>query len=484
MANVLAIDLGASSGRGILYRIEGGKLVGEEVHRFPNGALREEGGWFWDTEGLLREVKRAIREGARRAKLDGIGIDTWGVDYGWITRDGNLARPVRHYRDARTDEASKRCDVMSAFEQFEIAGIAPNDYNTDYQLWAESKTRGFCADERLLFIPNLLGYFLTGELASEPCIASTSGFYRNGVGFDPSFCEKIGLPLSALPPVLPTGSCLGKLNRETERETGATDARVFLVPGHDTAAAVLALPAREKNPLFLSSGTWSLFGVELSASLFGREAFEAGYTNEIGYGNTVRFLKNIMGLWLAQECRAAFYRAGAKYTWEEMEALARQANGWGLIDVCAPEFNRASDMPGAIRTFVKTHSGRELHTHGEILRTVYESLALEYRLALEGLEKTTGEKYETLYVIGGGSNNDLLNQLSADALGIRVTAGGAEATSMGNALAQLIALGVLKNTEQARKLVRESVALKEYTPHSSREREGALAQYRALKGRA
>lgn len=466
MKTVLAIDLGASSGRGILFTLKEGKLHATEVHRFPNGAKEKGGSLIWDAEYLLGEIKTALKKGGEIARIDGVGIDTWGVDYGFLNDEGKLLYPVHTYRDPRTAGAVQKCEV-SPEEIYAIGGIAPNEINTVYQLWAERGVK-HASDERLLMMPQLLGGMLCKRFATEPTIVSTTGFFRKDRGFDAEVAKIVGLDASVFPEVKPTGSILGEIQEEILKEANIDyPVPVILCPGHDTACAVLSIPTEEEEPLFLSSGTWSLFGSERQEPILTLDAMKEGYSNELGYGNTVRFLKNIMGLWVLQECRRQWAEHGAFYTFSyaELAEMAEQEPSRGAyIDIGSKEFTAPNDMVNRVNDFVFRTQQIPLDTIGDTVRCVLESLAMEYRCAYEGLCKLTGKTHTRIHIIGGGSQNKLLNQMTANALKIPVGAGPSEGTAMGNAIAQLIALGEISDVKEARRIVANTCSPKWFYP--------------------
>lgn len=467
MKTVLAIDLGASSGRGIIFSVDGGKFVSEEVHRFINGAVAADGGLFWDAEYLFGEIKTAIKKAAARAHIDGVGIDTWGVDYGFANGSGNLVSKVRNYRDARTVGAVENCGI-SAETLYKIGGIAPNEINTVYQLWSERGQREKTDGAKFLMMPQLFGAMLTGIAAAEPTISSTTAFFGER-GFDEEICGKIGLGLSELPEVKKTGSVLGNVKPEILTELGIDyGIPVILSPGHDTACAVLGIPSEVKNPLFISSGTWSLFGAELDAPILTDDALKEGYSNELGYGGTVRFLKNIMGLWILQECRRQWKEEGFDFSFSDLADMAADEKSRGVyIDVGDELFKRPDKMADRVLGYVKETQNTELRGAGAIARCVLESLAMEYKFAFDGLKKLTATDYGRIHVIGGGSRNKLLDRMVADALGIEVWAGPAESTAMGNAAAQLICLGELSGVAEARKTVAATCPPERFLPEKN-----------------
>ena len=440
--NVLAIDLGASSGRGIVYTYDGEDMRETVVHRFANGAEEEGGHLVWNVARIYEEICKAIRLADEAFGIDSIGIDTWGVDFGLIGQDGKILENPRHYRDpANARMRLKYADKDRRF--FDIAGISVNDFNTTYQLLARKEENFDWSKVRhLLFMPQLFGYLLTGVAATEPTIASTSGFFANGV-FDAAFLRDAGVPASVFPEVRPAFAKLGNLNGSSQKLAGISYAPpVFLTPGHDTACAVLCCKEK-KDPLYLSSGTWSLFGTTADAPILSEQAFCSNYTNELGGNGKVRFLRNIMGMWVIQECRREWAEKGISLDYPQIVSLAEKSVKSGAgIDLNDKIFFAPGKMATKVRQYVLERQGKDLATVGEIAECVYESMAKEYRKAYEELKKITGRKYSRLQILGGGSNNVYLNQKIEKELGIPVLAGPAEASSLGNALGQLTGLGV------------------------------------------
>lgn len=440
---VLAIDLGASSGRGIVYTSDNGKITGAEVHRFPNGAVEENGRLYWDIDNLFKEVCTAVAKAYRECgRIQGIGIDTWGVDFGIVGKDGNLIAKPRHYRD-KTNMDTRKLLKDKAVSFFEIAGISDNDFNTIYQLIA-LKRQGFDFSQvdSILFMPQLIGYMLTGQKATEPTIASTSGFFVKDSGFDKGFLSEYGIPTDIFPEVRQTGSILGYLKEDIKSRAGINyDIPVILTAGHDTACAVAALDAKEENPLYISSGTWSLFGTLTDSPIKSRAAFDNAYTNELAADGRVRFLKNIIGMWIVQECRRQWTEEGREYSYSQIVELAKSAKDYDVfIDVNDETFLQPGQMADKVRDYVAKKYNVTLSSDGEIALCVYRSMAKAYKAALEGLVSITGKSYGCLRVIGGGANNAFLNSLTQKELGIPVIAGETEASAFGNALIQFRAL--------------------------------------------
>ena len=443
--NVLAVDLGATSGRGIVFTFEeGAERARKEIYRFPSVARTEGGKMYWDARALFGEVLATIGKAlAEYPSLDGIGIDSWGVDFGLLGRDGKLLTDPRCYRD-RAHTAARKASADRAFERYGIAGIADNDFNTTHQLETLVKEGfDFGKAESLLFIPQLVGYFLTGVKATEPTIASTCGFYDRRGGFDKGFLEELAIPPEIFPDTKPTGSVLGYLKKDLKKALGADrDIPVILVPGHDTACAVKTVEnIASGSPLYLSSGTWSLFGTLLDEPVVTREAFIKGYTNELSAGGRIRFLKNIMGMWIIEECMRAWRKEGKNFSHEELIGLASEADcGDAYIDVNDGAFMQPGNMADRVSEYVSVNCGSALGSAGETALCVYRSMARAYKEAYEDLKNITGINFDKLYVVGGGSRNAFLNRLTEEEIGIPVVAVETEASALGNALTQYSSL--------------------------------------------
>jgi rhamnulokinase len=467
MSHYLGFDLGAESGRAMLGTLDSGRLAVEELHRFANTPVRVFDALYWDTLRLWHEIQRglAIAGRERRLRLDGIGIDTWGVDFALLGADGALADNPRHYRDARTNGVMEKVfNVVPRAEVFAETGIQFMQLNSLYQFYA-LKLAGSPALEAartLLFMPDLLNYWLTGVARAELTIASTSQFY------DPrkktwacDLLERLGLPTDILPEIVAPGTRLGPLLDSVARAAGLGAVPVYATGCHDTASAVAAVPAEGTNWCYISSGTWSLMGAELDEPVINERVLAGNLTNEIGAAGKVRFLKNIAGLWLLQECRRAWALEGAEYTYDELVRLAGEARSRGtLIDVDA--FLEPGDMARKIVAHCQARGQTPPETPGEFTRTILESLAERYRQVLEILESLAERRFEVIHIVGGGSRNALLNQLVADATGRTVIAGPSEATAIGNVLIQAIGAGELAGLEEARGVVRRSFGVQTF----------------------
>jgi len=459
----LAIDLGAESGRAILGTLDAGRLALEELHRFPNTPVRLPTGLYWDTLRLFHEIRHALAICGRERKiaLDGIGIDTWGVDFGLLGSDGALVDDPRHYRDARNDGMlDKTFAVVSREEIFRQTGIQFMQLNSLYQLYA-MKLAGSPAlrtAARLLFMPDLLNYWLTGVAKSELTIASTSQFYdpvQKQWAFD--LFERLGLPQAILPEIVPSGTKLGVLLPEVAESCGlAPETPVYATACHDTASAVAAVPAQGSGWCYISSGTWSLMGAEVDAPVINDKALELNFTNEQGAGGKVRLLKNIAGLWLLQECRRQWATEGREYSYAELTAMAEEAASCGAI--LDPDLFTASGRMAARIVDYCRQTGQPIPAQpGTMCRCILESLAATYAKALANLETLTESRIVRIHIVGGGSQNKLLNRLAAEATGREVIAGPVEATAAGNILVQAIGAGVVSGLDEARRITSQSL---------------------------
>jgi rhamnulokinase len=496
-SDYLALDLGAESGRGLLGKFDGERLTLDEVHRFPNGPVRMLDTLHWDVPRLFDEMKASVRKAAAGgARLDGIGIDTWGVDFGLVGRgDTLLGNPV-HYRDARTDGM-----LEAAFERvsreriYEITGLQFLQFNTLYQLLAMRRAGSPLLEmaETLLMMPDLFGWLFTGRRAGERTDASTTQLLdpRRGVWSD-ELCKALDLPRSVLPELIDPGTELGPLRGSVVEELGLTgsnrDVSVIAPGTHDTASAVAAVPAKTAagsgappDWCYLSSGTWSLLGVEVSRPVITADTARDNFTNEGGVAGTTRLLKNIMGLWLVQECRRTWARNGREYSYEELVAEARSAKPYAtLVDPDDTSFLAPGDMPARLAAFCRKTGQPEPDGVGGFVRCAMESLALKYRWAVERLERFVGTSIGTIHVVGGGSRNGLLCQFTADACGRPVLAGPVEATAAGNVLLQMMARGRIASLADARAVVARSFPVTVYEPRDTAAWDAAADRFAAL----
>jgi rhamnulokinase len=485
MNNYLAIDLGAESGRVMRGAIENGALVLEELHRFPNAPVRLPTGLYWDTLRLFHEMQQGLRVAGRERKLNvaGIGIDTWGVDFGLLTQDGELAADPRHYRDARNNGMLERTFAAVPREKiFAQTGIQFMQFNSLFQLNAMRLAATPALDHAatLLFMPDLFNYFLTGERAAELSIASTSQFY-NPVQkrWATELFEALNLPARILPRIVPSGTRLGTLLPHVAEASGLEGATVYATCGHDTASAVAAVPAQGDDWCYISSGTWSLMGVELASPVVNERSLAINFTNEVGFGGSIRLLKNIAGLWLLQECRKAWALAGQEYDYAELARMAAAARPFSAV-IHPDAFLEPGSMPERIAVWCREHGGQSPEGPAETSRAILESLALRYRQVLESLEALLGRKLRVIHIVGGGSRNQVLNQFVADATGRTVVAGPSEATAAGNILVQAIGSGALAGLEAGREVIRRSFPLPTFEPHPSADWDRAYERFCAL----
>lgn len=486
----VAFDLGAESGRTLLGRLADGKLTLEEKHRFLNPTGRVNGHLHWNILSQWEELKTGLRRCADAGRIDGIGVDTWGVDYGLIDENGNLLGNPYHYRDTRTDGV-----MEAAFERvkreriYEITGLQFMQFNTLFQLLAhhDEQPKLLACAEKLLFMPDLFNFLFTGVARNEFSIVSTSQMYDpRRKEWATGLLESLGLPTHLLGTIVPTGTVLGELKDEVMRECGVGSIPVIAPGTHDTASAVASVPAGPDsgNWCYISSGTWSLMGVELAEPLINAKSLSYNYTNEGGVGGSIRFLKNIMGLWLVQECRRYWLSRGEDLNYAELTRLASEARPLAaVVDPDHKPFLTPGEMPAKIAAFCDRTGQPRPQSKGEFVRTCLESLALTYRRTVEGLEDILGRKIDVIHIVGGGTQNELLNQMAADACNRPVIAGPIEATSIGNILVQAMATGEIKSLADARAIVRASFPVRRYEPQNRAPWDEAYARYQKMLNR-
>lgn len=469
VTTVLVFDLGASNGRAMLCRFDGMELELEEIFRFTNEPVMRDGTLYWDWDLLFRNILEGIKQARDKGGFASIGIDTWGVDFGLLDERGELLEAPVHYRDSRTDGLSDKVAAMlGEHELYQMSGSQRIDINTLYQLYSlHMKRPGFLKGAKcLLMIPDLINYFLTGERHAELTIASTTQMLEPyGRAWNLPLLEKLGLPHEILPGLVAPGTHAGVLKGEICAELGVESVPVIAVASHDTACAVMAVPESDSDFVFISSGTWSLLGTELKEPVIDDSSRECNLTNELGFDNTVTFLKNINGLWLIQETRRQFQRDGRRYSYADMEKMARQSRPFAcFIDPDSREFMQAGDIPDRIRKFCRETGQYIPESDAEVVRCIYESLAMKYRCAFEQVKHCTKKGYKIIHMVGGGTRDSFLCQMTADAVNIPVLAGPVEAAALGNAAAQLIALGLLEDMGHARTVIRKTFSPKEYLP--------------------
>ncbi len=482
----IACDLGAESGRVILGNLRRGKVTLEEIHRFPNGPVRIAGSLRWDVLRIFEELKIGLRKVATSGVVaESLSVDSWGVDYVLTGAAQPMLALPHHYRDSRTDRTYSSALEMPGPELiFSETGIQFMSINTLYQFMAEMERSPRLLEiaDQFLTIADYLNFLFSGAAAIEESLASTTQLYNPVTrAWSGRLIEQFGFPRRIFPQIVPSGARLGRLLSEIVAETGVPALEVIATCSHDTGAAVAAVPASGDDWAFLSSGTWSLIGVELPAPLVNEAARAHNFTNEAGFGGTTRFLKNIGGLWLLQESRRAWAKAGRELDYASLALQAEAAEPFrSLINPADSRFLKPDDMPEKIAAFCRETGQPEPENPGQFTRCIYESLALLYRSTLQELEQVTGRTIRRLHIVGGGSQSALLNQFAANATGRPVLAGPVEATALGNVLIQAIALGHLDSLATLRETVRASFTISDYQPVQCAEWHKAFARFRRL----
>ncbi|MGH7952058.1 MAG: rhamnulokinase [Limisphaerales bacterium] len=479
----LACDLGADSGRLMLGALADGKIILEELHRFPNGAVNISGALHWNIGALFDELKAGLKKAAaRRLPIAGISSDSWGVDYALYDERGSLMPPVWCYRDSRTaagvENVRAKMDWPAIYSE---TGIQFMPLNTIYQLAAEPPER-LARARQFLLIGNAFNYFCSGVARNEVSLASTTQLYNPQTRtWSKKIFGALGFREEMFAPICASGTRLGAMEKNLAAEVGLPQIEVIASCSHDTGCAVAAIPASGENWAYLSSGTWSLMGVELPKPVINERSRALGFTNEIGFGNSVRLLKNIVGLWIVQECRRHWAKEGKNYDFAALEELSAAAPPFvSLINPDDPRFLSPDNMPRKIAEFCKETNQPAPANHGAFMRCIHESLALLYRVTLRRIEGFTGKKIEKLHAVGGGSKDTTLNQFTANALKIPVLVGPTECAALGNVLIQAIALGHLPSLAAAREIVRDSIELKTVSPQSTAEWDAAAARFEKL----
>ncbi|MBM3293945.1 MAG: rhamnulokinase [Candidatus Aminicenantes bacterium] len=482
----LAFDLGAESGRAVVGTLADGRVTIREVHRFPNAPLAEGGSLRWDVRGLFEEVKRGLKAaaGAAPGGIDGIAVDTWGVDFGLIDETGALLGLPYSYRDPRNGPAMD--DFVARFGKarlYGLTGIQFLPFNSLFQLNAFRLAGDPALDKarRLLFMPDLFTYLLSGVMATDETIASTSQLLDpRRRSWSEDLIAALGLRPGLLNRPLKPGTVVGRLSPEVSAETGLGEIPVIAPAGHDTASAVAAVPAEGADWAYLSSGTWSLVGLEADAPLISPETERLNFTNEVGMEGRIRFLKNVTGLWLVAQCRRAWSAAGPPSYEDLMEAAAASPPFLAFVDPDDPAFLNPSDMPSAIRAFCRDSGQAVPETRGAIVRCALESLALKSRFVLDELARISPRPVKRLHVIGGGSRNRLLCRFTAEAAALPVVAGPAEATAVGNIMGQALALGEVRSLEDIRAVVAASTDPVSFMPENPAAWDEAIGRFRAV----
>lgn len=468
--NFLAFDIGATSGRAVLGILEGGKFEMKEIHRFPNEIMELHGKYYWNIYKIYEALKEALCICAKeKIAIDSIGIDTWGVDFGYIAKDGTLLGLPRAYRDPYTtgvlDDFFK---IVPADEVYRLTGTQFMNFNSLFQLF-RAKEENFAplkSAEEILFVPDLLAYLLTGQKVCEYTEASTSQFLNPVTKqIEGSLLEAAGLSPTLVRPLVMPGTRIGELTDALAEETGIGKVPVIAVASHDTASAVVAVPAESPRFAFLSSGTWSLMGIEVENPIITEESYKNNFTNEGGIEGTTRFLKNITGMWLLEQCRKEWEKAGRVYDYPQIVSMAKDTEAFNtVVNPDDPRFAAPSSMTEAIVDYCKEKGLTPPSSDAEFVSCIFKSLAMRYKEILGLLKEMAPFEIDKLHVIGGGSKNDLLNQLTADAIGIPVVAGPSEATAIGNCLVQAKAAGLVEDRWAMRRIIADAYSPQVFYP--------------------
>jgi len=489
--NFLAVDLGASSGRVLLGRWDGDRISLEELHRFPNGPVSVHANQHWDVLRIWAEIKRGITCYARTnsSPLGGIGVDTWGVDFALLDKHGDLICNPYHYRDPRTDGMLEAAfQKMSRKQIFVQTGNQFMQFNTVYQLFSMAQKSDPRLDiaHTLLMMPDLFHYWLCGQKLTEFTIATTTQMYdiRHG-RWAAEVLSALEIPSDLLPSVVAPGTILGQSSRALMAETDLRQPVMVVAPaGHDTSSAIAAIPGLDDHSVYISSGTWSLVGMEISAPILNDQALGQNFANEGGVGDKINLQKILTGLWLLQEIRNQWLRKGSEYSWEELLMLGEQAEPFqSLVDPDAPDFLNPANMLAAIVNYCRKTGQPVPDSAGDVVRCCLESLALNYRYTIEDLENLTAKHLDTIRIVGGGSRNRLLSQFAADACQRRVVCGPVEATALGNLLIQIIATGHLPDISTGREIVAASFVQQKYEPDPTNKWGAAYVRFKKLKDR-
>lgn len=484
MKNVWAFDLGASNGRLMVSQFDGNYLHLDEIHRFPNHPVQLTGHYYWDILRIYQEMKngmvKSIQKGFRT--IESLSIDTWGVDFGLISASGELLGNPYSYRDPHTNESLKEIvKTIPKEELFTRTGVEPAAINTICQLNAIKENNPGLLEraETLLLTPNLLSYLFSGMKVNEYTISTTTSLYNfQQRNWDFSIMEALNFPKHLMANIVETGTIIGSTLDSINQEVGTSPVKVVAGAGHDTACALAALPIKVENAAFMSCGTWILMGVQVSEPVVSKEALQWGFTNEGTADGEYRLLKNTMGLWLIQKCRAAWLNEGISITYEEEGQLIRNSKPFqSLIDPDDPEFFNPENMPKKIREYCVKKVQQPPEAKGEFLRCILESLSLKYRWVIERLELLIGKSIEVIHMGGGGIQNEFLCQFTANATNRRVVAGPIEASAIGNSLTQWIALGEIKDLKEGREIVEQSFQVRTYEPQNQADWHDAYGRF-------
>jgi len=468
--NFIAFDLGATSGRAIIGTVADGKLSSEEVYRFPNGVIEKDGKFFWDVYSLFDHFKAALKKVAEMGvEVDSIGIDTWGVDFGCIGEDGKLLGLPRAYRDPYTDGIPEKVfEIIPKEELYDASGMQILNFNTIFQIYAQYQEEDapIKKAKTILFMPDLLSYYLTGVQVCEYTIASTSGMINPRTrDWDRTLLDRLGCDSSILLDLVQPGTKVGVLREDLQKETGMGAIPVIAVAGHDTASAIASIPAKDDKFAYLSSGTWSLMGIESLKPIITEKSLEYNITNEGGIDGTTRFLKNITGMWLLEQSRKTWAKEGRTYNYAQIEAMAWEAVDFpSTVNPDDPRFAAPKDMDAEIKAALRESGQKVPQTDGEMISCIYHSLAKRYVDVIAMLQSFAPFKIEKLHVIGGGSANKLVSTITTNTLGIPVICGPVEGTAIGNIMIQAKTAGLVGDLWEMREIIGNSIETKTYLP--------------------
>ncbi|MBR1570346.1 MAG: rhamnulokinase [Bacteroidales bacterium] len=468
--NFLAFDCGATSGRAVLATFNDGSFEMKEVYRFPSGIIELGGKYYWDIVAIYEHFCKCLSElGRQGVEIESIGIDTWGVDFGFVAKDGSLLGNPRAYRDPYTEGIPEEVfRIIPREELYAATGIQILNFNSIFQLYAQTKENFAPLEyaDSILFIPDLLSYMLTGNKVCEYTDASTSGMMNQTTRqFEKSLLERLGVRTDVLLPIVQPGTVVGTLRKSIAGRCGLPEIPVIAIAGHDTASAIAAVPAEDEKFAYLSSGTWSLMGIETPAPIINEESTRLNFTNEGGIDGTTRFLKNITGMWILEQSRKIWEPDGKKYSYAEIEAMAQSEKDFpSLINPDDPRFAAPANMVEAIDSYLKETNQRVPESIAQYISCIYHSLANRYKEVVDMLQQFAPFRIEKLHVIGGGSANATMSQWTADALGIPVVAGPTEATAIGNVMLQARTAGLVKDRWEMRRLIGKAFSVKTYYP--------------------
>lgn len=484
--HLFAFDLGATSGRSCIAKMDNDTIELRELTRFPNKLVRINDKYHWNIYDLFEELKRGLKTAAAEGiEIDAIGIDTWGVDFVYLGKDGSLLSQPRAYRDPYTNGMPEEYfKSVPRKEVYDATGIQIMNFNSLYQLYAAKKEKSSAleAASDILFMPDALSYLLTGRKVCEYTIASTSQLLNPRTkNFEAKLFDAIPLSPSLMQPIVMPGEIIGYVNESIQKECGIGRVPVIAVAGHDTGSAVVAVPTVDENFAYLSSGTWSLMGIEVNEPIITEESYALNFTNEGGVNGTTRFLKNITGMWLIEQCRKEWEAAGNKLPYSEIDRLSESAEGFRfMIDPDHASFANPDSMLKAIREYCVNTGQAAPVSHADFIRCIFDSLALKYRKVLESLQSLAPFPIQRLHVIGGGANNKLLNQSTANAIGMPVVSGPSEATAIGNIMMQAKGIGCVTSLADIRRVVRNSVSPETFQPKDTGQWNNAYTRFREI----